>query len=110
MMRFAIVVIAVLVGTPAVAEKPWKGKDLKVLPKDISKDKLKEVMKKQSEALGVDCDFCHKVPDMHLDTKHKTAAREMIRMSREINAKFFDGETKVRCATCHRGEKEPPSN
>lgn len=54
------------------------GSDLQVLPKTISKADLKAVMKLQSKALGVDCDFCHKSPNMEADTDHKKVAREMM--------------------------------
>lgn len=106
-MRIAL--IAALLCSPVLtsAEEPWKGKDLQVLPKDIAKDKIKEIMKKQAEALGVDCDHCHKVPDMHLDTDHKKVARRMMKMVQDINAHFFSGKPKVQCMTCHRGEHEP---
>jgi hypothetical protein len=107
MMRLALVWILLAAPALVVAEEPWKGKDLQILPKDISKEKIKEIMKKQSEALGVDCDFCHKPPDMHLDTDHKKVAREMMRMVRDINQHFFKGKPKVECMTCHRGAEEP---
>ena len=106
-MRIAVIAALLCVPLSTVAEEPWKGKDLQVLPKDIAKDKIKEIMKKQAEALGVDCDHCHKVPDMHLDTDHKKVAREMMRMVRDINQHFFKGKPKVECVTCHRGEEEP---
>ena len=106
-MRFAITFLLLSAPAFSVAEEPWKGKDLQVLPKDISKDKIKAIMKKQAEALGVDCDHCHKLPDMHLDTDHKKVAREMMRMVRDINQHFFKGKPKVECVTCHRGEEEP---
>ena len=41
-------------GTTAAQE--WK--DLQVLPRNISKADMKTIMKAQSKALGVDCDFC----------------------------------------------------
>jgi photosynthetic reaction center cytochrome c subunit len=109
-MRIAYVVLAAaILSIPAstVAEQVWKAKNLQVLPKDISKEEIKALMKKQAEALGVDCDHCHKVPDMDLDTEHKETARAMQRMVRDINQHFFKGKPKVECMTCHRGQQEP---
>ncbi len=86
--------------------------NLKILPKSTSKDQLKKVMKAQSEALGVDCDFCHDENDMASDNnEHKKIARSMMKMTKEINSKWFGkdkGAEFVSCATCHRGKAEPP--
>lgn len=82
-------------------------KDLQVLPKTISKADLKAVMKLQSKALGVDCDFCHKSPNMEADTDHKKVAREMMQMVNDINKKYPTTMKKVSCWTCHRGRGEP---
>ena len=106
-MRIAVIAALLCVPLSTVAEEPWKGKDLQVLLKDITKDKIKEVMKKQAEALGVDCDFCHNVPNMSENIKKKDVARRMIRMVEDINGHFFQGKPKVQCVTCHRGEHEP---
>ena len=86
---------------------PWKAKSLQVLPKDISKEDIKALMKKQAQALGVDCDHCHKLPDMDQDTDKKQAARQMMRMVRDVNDHYFKGKPKVECLTCHRGEAKP---
>jgi hypothetical protein len=97
---------------PAVvgAEAPATFKNLQILPKHITKDELKAVMKAQSHALGVDCDYCHEMPDADKDTKNKKIAREMMRMTSEINAKFFKNEyVRVTCDTCHRGKEKPES-
>jgi hypothetical protein len=84
-------------------------KDLQVLPKDITKAQLKTIMKEQSKALGVDCDHCHKEPDMAADTPKKAIAREMMRMQSEINKKYRTSTNgKVTCWSCHRGQARPP--
>ena len=105
-----LVPIAVAVATmllcvgPAAAEF----KNLQVLPKNISKDELKALMKEQAKALGVECDHCHQLPDTDKDTDNKKAAREMMRMTADINAKYIkDPKVKVTCATCHRGKQTP---
>ncbi len=83
-------------------------KDLQVLPKNIERPVLKNVMKAQAKALGVDCDFCHKEPTMEADTPKKTIAREMMRMTDELNQKYKNTtHGNVTCTTCHRGQKSP---
>lgn len=97
------------VGHAAEPPKPtWK--NLQVLKKDISKDELKAVMKAQAKALGVDCDHCHDMPDADKDTKNKKIARDMMRMTEEVNARFLKAyDTRVTCDTCHRGKEKPES-
>jgi hypothetical protein len=103
--------IGLLAVASTAAAEPWK--NLQVLPKDIPKERLKEVMKAQAKALGVDCDHCHDVPDMASDAiEHKKIAREMMRMTAEINARWLkplkDSEKHpVSCTTCHRGKIVP---
>mgnify|MGYP000252241675 CR=1 FL=1 len=93
----------------APAGGQWKA--LEVLPKDITKPKLKEIMKAQSKALGVDCDHCHKEPNMEADTPKKKIAREMMLMTAELNKKYrATTNGKVTCWSCHRGEKLPAEN
>lgn len=89
-------------------------KNLKVLPKSISKDELKSLMKAQSKALGVECDYCHDVPDMASDKlEKKQLARKMMQMTAELNAKWIKGwkgaeKHPVTCGTCHQGHESPP--
>lgn len=99
-------------------------KNLQVLPKDISDEKLDEVMDGFKEALGVKCGFCHArnadTTIHHLDfasdaNDKKDAARYMMRMTADINKLYFnpyksmqpDTIQYVTCITCHRGLKEP---
>ena len=90
-------------------------KNLQILPKTISKDELKAVMKGQSKALGVECDFCHDVPDMASDKNDKKViARKMLSMTAELNDKWIKplkGGDKhpVTCGTCHQGHESPPA-
>jgi hypothetical protein len=59
-------------------------------------------------ALGVQCTHCHVQGDFASDANpKKEIARNMIVMTREINAKFPDGKMHVSCFTCHRGSTEP---
>jgi hypothetical protein len=106
----------VAVGAVAVADPPASGgyKNLKVLPKTISKPELKAIMKAQAKALGVECDHCHEDPDMASDKNpNKEIARQMMQMVNEINARWLKGvkdadKNPVTCGTCHRGAEHPP--
>ena len=92
------------------ADDGWHAKNLKVLPKDISKDQIKHVMKGISKSLGVKCEFCHVKHHFDADTKMpKKAARHMMKMVNTINGQFlnFPKAQKVTCWTCHRGHKKP---
>jgi hypothetical protein len=97
-------------------------KNLKVLPKNITKPQMDSVMKSFTVALGVKCNFCHvKVEgsdawDFPSDAnKHKLVARDMFKMTGKINKKYFDftgggnelATAVVSCYTCHNGRKEP---
>lgn len=108
----------------AVNRPPADYKNLKVLPKDISSEKLDSIMESYNKALGVSCDFCHmpfqkNIPDS-LDYASdeepmKQNARKMMSMTIYINQTYFDFDKKeqpvylntVNCMTCHRGEALP---
>jgi hypothetical protein len=97
-------------------------KNLQVLPKDISKDSLDEIMDGFKAALGVKCSFCHafdtstKRMNFASDAKEeKGVARYMLKMTAGINATYFNFEKStrpdtinvVRCITCHHGSPHP---
>ena len=101
-------------------------KNLKVLPKDITKEKLDSVMGHFSVSLGVRCNFCHaaqadttkKRLDFASDKKdEKNMARQMFKMTSYINTNFFNWNHSDRvdtihavvCYSCHRGGKQPDS-
>ena len=116
--------IALVTGGVAAIESPkGKYKNLKILPKDISEQKLDSIMESYTKALGISCSFCHaevkNFPDS-LDyasdaNTMKENAREMMRMTILINKTYFhfDKNEKpeylkvVNCKTCHRGEPYP---
>ncbi len=122
---FAIAVLTFLViaGVAAIDAPAVEHKNLKVLPQDISKQKLDSIMESYTKALGVSCSFCHtEVKDFpdSLDyvadnNPMKENAREMMRMTILINKTYFhfDKNEKpeflkvVNCKTCHRGEPYP---
>src|SRR5690606_10632552 len=76
------------------AESP-SFKNLKVLPKNISHEKLESIMRGFNKSLGVKCNFCHarsedNKMDFASDKKgEKEIARDMMRMTLKINKKFF---------------------
>ena len=113
-------------GVAAVNVPINKQRNLKVLPKDISDEKLDSIMQTYNIALGVTCSFCH-VPvknitdslDYASDAEPmKENARDMMRMTIHINKTnfYFNKEEKpeylhtVTCKTCHRGEPIPPED
>jgi hypothetical protein len=115
-------------GAPAAGEdharRPLpKPVNLKILPKDIAPEDLRQIMRGYAGALGVECSFCHeRNPQTHKmdfasDAKpDKTTARLMIRMTQTIDkdylAKVDDPDATaedkhVTCGTCHRGHHMP---
>lgn len=71
-------------------------------------DSFNQMMHLLSGQLGVDCEYCHLQKDRASDDlKAKRTAREMIRMTAEINKKSFEGKQVVSCYTCHHGVAVP---
>lgn len=116
--------IASVVITGVAFNKPQQGfKNVKVLSNDISHDSLIAIMKEFNKSLGVKCGFCHAPRkddasklDFSSDEKmEKEAARHMIKMTRDINANYFnfngsaqpDTIQVVGCVSCHRGDPHP---
>jgi len=101
----------------AAAQMPDKFTNLKVLPKEIGKRELTDVMRGFSSALGVRCDHCHmeseKGDDFATDDlEPKKIARSMMKMTQDLNAKLptvtgRPSPLEVRCVTCHRGLAKP---
>lgn len=98
-------------------------KNLKVLPKHITKEQMDSVMHHFTASLNVKCAFCHvrneeaKTWDFASDdNKHKLVARDMMKMTDKINGKYFNvtggkknlnAQLMVTCYTCHHGSSEP---
>ncbi len=105
------------------AQIPDKFTNLKILPKDITKDKLVDIMRSFTGGLGVRCSHCHEgeegqplsTYDFASDLKTaKQKARIMINMVADINNKYLsaltefkDNVLEVKCVTCHRGTTQP---
>jgi hypothetical protein len=107
-------------------QQPSAFKNLTVLPQDIGKEALDSVMRNFSVSLGVRCGFCHaasadttqKRLDFASDQKmEKNIARDMFKMTANINSSFFNWDHSARadtihavvCYTCHRGGQAPDS-
>ncbi len=99
-------------------------KNLQILPKDIPRHELFDIMRFQFvRGLGVGCLYCHvgdenKPPstyDFASDDKAtKRKARVMWKMTQAINQTYLadlperlDPPVQVQCITCHRGQPEP---
>lgn len=97
-------------------------KNLQVLPKNISKDSLDMIMDGFKAALGIKCGFCHAFDsttrklNFPSDVKEeKGIARYMMKMTMDIDSKYFNFEksnrpdtiTVIKCYTCHRGNPHP---
>src|SRR5260370_28086089 len=94
------------------AAPPPAPKNLKLLAPDTD---IRFVMQNFTEALGVQCTYCHVQGDFAADTNpKKETARKMIAMVRLIDTSFPssagvfpDGYHEVDCSTCHRGNVKP---
>jgi len=108
----------------ASAQIPEKFTNLKVLPPDMPRAELVEVMKGFTRSLGVRCSTCHMgeegkpltTYDFASDEKQaKRNARLMLQMVKEINGKHLTAvmpesgakPITVTCYTCHRGSRQP---
>ena len=105
------------------AQIPQRFENLKVLPQTISRDSLVGVMRGIAGSLGMRCHNCHVGGDSvslqgvnwasdSLVTKRK--AREMMKMTQQINAQFISNleerkapSLRVECITCHRTNRIP---
>ena len=116
-------VLGAMMGISAVELTKVEHVNLKVLPKDISDQKLDKIMLDDFEkGLGVTCNYCHvedkaaKKFDYASDAiPEKETAREMMRMTLELNKTYFklgtpalgDSTLVVTCYTCHNGNAIP---
>ena len=105
----------------AAAQFPEKFTNLKVLPKDISRQELHSTMRGFGFALNVRCDHRHvektggKKFEMDFaadDKEAKKTARVMLEMVATINRDYISRVSKtppieVQCVTCHHGLTEP---
>jgi hypothetical protein len=86
-----------------------KFKSIKVL-NDMPADQMGKVMNMMSASLGVDCKFCHASNDGEYEKEgfeHKDIARNMLKMTFELNKNYFNGRPEINCNTCHQGKAHP---
>jgi len=125
LMVIAAMVVVVMIGvagtTPPKQNNVYK--NLKILPQDISKEQMHDIMANQfGDALGVECEYCHakdpaaEHPNFASDANpKKDIAREMMTMVLEMNKENFkvqkpligDSLMVVTCYTCHHGSAFP---
>ena len=104
------------------AQIPKRFENLRVLPKDISRDSLLVVMFGFADGLGVQCGYCHSGGDPNTligvqfkadDKPTKVRARAMYSITSQVNALLRADtagqrlQTSVTCLTCHRGLPDP---
>lgn len=105
--------------------QPKKLKNIKVFPVTATFQEVDHAMDQYKVDLGVKCNYCHapekdnpRKMDMASDANPvKEIARDMIRMTDEMNKKYIanikhvQGDTSniqlVTCNTCHRGVPKP---
>lgn len=120
--RFAWIV-ALFVAAPLRAQVPEEYTNLQVLPEDISRDRLMNVMRGFTSALGMRCSTCHVGEESRPlstydfasdDRPAKLKAREMMKMVGAINGEYLPSLPRrrqpgvdVTCVTCHRGVARP---
>ncbi|HEU4560465.1 MAG TPA: c-type cytochrome [Longimicrobium sp.] len=115
---------ALLAAHPAAAQMqiPDRFENLQILPKDIPRDTLVQIMRSFSTSLGVRCGYCHVAREGQQgqfnfasdDKVEKQNARAMMRMVRAINQEHLprlperqNPPVNVTCLTCHRGLPVP---
>jgi predicted negative regulator of RcsB-dependent stress response len=131
-MRFILVGVAIACagataadGRQAPPQPPWKPKNLRYFPQEITREALVLRMREFSFALGVRCQYCHAGGDgvsldgvdfASDDKPAKVKARAMLKMADAINTTLLaevpsraEPRVEVTCATCHRGLPLPKS-
>jgi len=82
-------------------------KNIQVL-KGVPADQLIPAMQFITASMGVQCDFCHLENAFEKDDKQpKQTARKMIQMMMTLNKENFQGQRRVTCYACHRGDRKP---
>jgi hypothetical protein len=98
--------------------------NLKVLPKNLTGQQLRDIMQNWAGSLGVHCNTCHVQDTKNLDANghpkmnfaddskpEKNTARLMYTMMQGINKDYImkleNVEQPVACGTCHRGHLDP---
>ena len=129
MKKTIVIVTIVLFITTSYAfmrDDPPRYENLKILPKNTTKQEMDSIMKHFSRSLGVKCSFCHvrnndEKKDFNFasdESKNKLIARNMIKMMNKINKKYIKEDNEehrnkgnmipvVSCYSCHHGHEDP---
>ncbi len=119
-----VVSFATLGGSEALdAQIPDDFTNLRVLPTEVTRDSLLQVMRGFSFALGVRCQYCHVGGDgvsfegvdfASDEDADKRKARFMLRMVENMNTSVLplmadrdEPAVRMECKTCHRGISKP---
>ena len=123
-MRFSHGFLVLAMSASAVvagqAQQPIPGKvdspTVKVLT-GLTVPQFEQEMQHMVQALGVSCGGCHVRGNFASeDNPRKVRARQMLEMTKTLNAQFFPNHTpaegesvlgRVTCYTCHQGELKP---
>ena len=107
-MRYAIAFLFVPMLGAQTADLPVEQtkKNIKVLT-GIPTSQLIPTMAFMANSLGVTCANCHAKAYESDEKPAKDAARRMIALQRDLNAKYYEGKTVVTCNTCHQGRVVP---
>src|SRR5215471_1481522 len=124
-MRITLIAVLLLAAADGQQQPPWKPKNLRYFPQDITREALVQRMREFSFALNVRCQYCHSGGDgvsfdgvdFGADDKPtKLKARAMLKMTDAINTSLLadipsraEPRVEVNCATCHHGLALPKS-
>jgi cytochrome c553 len=113
---FCLTVLAMSAQEPAVIHKV-ESPTVKVLT-GLTVPEFEQEMQHFVQAVGVSCTGCH-MPKGNFasdENPRKVKARQMIEMTKALNAQFFPGHARaegesvlgrVTCYTCHQGDLKP---
>ena len=105
-----IFVVAAVYAAPArpVPVPQSQFENIKVL-NDMSDTDIRKEMMVWTDALGVQCSYCHESGNFAADSNpKKETARKMATMVKTINKDFLGG--KASCVLCHRGSSTPDTS
>lgn len=89
-----------------------KFKSIKVL-NDMPADQMGKIMNMMSASLGVNCAFCHASNDGDYEKEgfeHKDIARQMLKMTFDLNKNYFGSRPEINCNSCHQGKAHPQAS
>jgi hypothetical protein len=98
-----IAALLLLAATETTVEQSHK--NIKVL-QGTPTSQLIPTMAFMANSLGVTCAHCHGEKWESDEKPAKEAARRMIVLQRDINARYYEGKPVVTCNSCHRGDAQ----